>query len=110
MSFFILKFLAERKISIQRLFALSVWLPILLLAPSLALAQSGTDSTKLKYNITPTKSWERKKSETNIDLVNPIQTEWKYNPKTNRYEEFMTFGGISTPTGQSLSVMDFFKK
>lgn len=75
-----------------------------------ALAQDTSDSSKLKYNITPAKSWEKKKPGTNIDLTNPVLSEWKYNPKTNRYDEYRTFGGISHPTGNSMSVLDYFKK
>lgn len=73
-------------------------------------AQTEPDSTKLKYNITPPKSWEAPKPSSNVDLTNPIQSEWRYNPKTNRYEEFNTFGGISYPTGKSLSALEYFKK
>lgn len=75
-----------------------------------AKAEGTTDTGKLKYNITPPKSWEKQKPESNIDLTNPMGTEWRYNPRSNRYEEFRTFGGVSYPTGNSLSMLDYFKK
>lgn len=73
-------------------------------------AQSTADTGKLKYKITPEKSWEKKKPGTNIDLTNPILSEWKYNPKTNRYDEYRTFGGVSYATGNSLSLLEYFSK
>lgn len=73
-----------------------------------AFAQS--DTSGLKYDIAPRKAWEPKKSASNIDLVNPIQTSWKYNPKTNRYEEFRNLGGMSYPTGNTMSIVDYMRK
>ncbi|MFM7766180.1 MAG: cell surface protein SprA [Sphingomonadales bacterium] len=67
-----------------------------------------TDS--LKFNINSGKPWQKNKSTSNIDLQNPITSEWKYNSKTNRYEEFKTMGGMSFPTGKSLSLADYFKE
>lgn len=67
------------------------------------------DTTSLKYNISPPKPWEKKKPESNVDLINPVQTEWKYNPKTNRYEEFRSIGGMSVPTGKTMTISDYFK-
>ncbi|MBM3399872.1 MAG: hypothetical protein FJY15_04830, partial [Bacteroidetes bacterium] len=68
-----------------------------------------TDSS-LKYSINSGKPWQKSKSTSNVDLQNPITSEWKYNPKTNRYEEFKTIGGMSYPTGKTMSVADYFKE
>ena len=45
-----------------------------------------------------------------IDIPNPIKTEWKYNPKENRYEGFRQIGSLSYPTGEILTVNEYFKK
>ncbi|MBS3914184.1 MAG: cell surface protein SprA [Bacteroidetes bacterium] len=100
----------ERKISASGFLFFCAPVIALILFPTDIFGQSDEDSTKLKYNISPTKKWEKPKPATNIDLSNPLMKEWKYNPKTNRYEEYQTFGGISYPTGNSMSVMDFYKK
>lgn len=91
-------------------FYLSLALCLYIFAPASVQAQGGTDTSALKYKIAPGKSWEKKKPATNVDLQNPIQTEWKYNPKTNRYEEYSTIGGMSYPTGKTLTVQEYFKK
>lgn len=91
---------------------ISVWTLFLALgvSPSALNGQgSGPDSSKLKYKITPPKNWESKKPSNNIDLQNPVGTTWKYNPKTNLYEEFKSIGGMTFPTGKSASVSDYFK-
>lgn len=74
------------------------------------LAAQNSDSSKLKYNIAAPKKWENPKPGTNVDLKNPIGSEWKYNPKTNRYEEYRTSGGLSFPTGNSLTVAEYLKE
>ncbi|MBL7811639.1 MAG: cell surface protein SprA [Bacteroidetes bacterium] len=71
---------------------------------------SQTDTSGLKYNIHEPKPWEKKGHSTNVDLKNPVQGEWKYNPKTNRYEEFTTVGGLTYPSGRSLSVTEYYQK
>ncbi len=73
-------------------------------------AGAQTDTTSLKYSIAPAKAWQKSKSTGNVDLQNPINSEWKYNPKSNRYEEYTTIGGLSYPTGKSLSVSEYFKE
>lgn len=82
----------------------------LLIAPGSARAQGDAgDSSRLKYKIAPPKSWEKQKPVNNIDLQNPIASEWKYNPKTNRYDEYRTVGGMTYPTGNSKTVTEYFR-
>ena len=45
-----------------------------------------------------------------VDLENPVKTEWRYNAKANRYEGFRNLGSLSYPTGESLSVAEYFQK
>jgi cell surface protein SprA len=66
--------------------------------------------TALKYSIISGSDWQKNKSTSNVDLQNPINSEWKYNPQTNRYEEFKNVGGLSYSTGKSMSVSDYFKE
>jgi cell surface protein SprA len=86
----------------------SMGLLLVLMVSHVAGAQ--TDTASLKYSIAPAKAWQKNKSTGNVDLQNPINSEWKYNPKSNRYEEFTTIGGLSYPTGKSLSVSEYFKE
>lgn len=65
---------------------------------------SQTDSLKYKIGDNGTGS------STNVDLTDPVVSEYKYNAKTNRYEEYKSFGGLSRPTGKSLSVTEFYKQ
>lgn len=74
-----------------------------------ALLQAQTD-TSAKYKIDPPKKWEKNKPKTNIDLKDPVNSIWKYNPKTNRYEQYRTVGTTQYPTGSSLSVLDYVKR
>lgn len=64
-----------------------------------------TDTSTLKYKI-----GDNSGHSTNVDLTDPITTEYRYNPKTNRYEEYQSFGGLSRPTGKSLSVTEYYQK
>ncbi|MCC7299094.1 MAG: cell surface protein SprA, partial [Bacteroidia bacterium] len=104
------EFRKRKQFSIKINWVLAALGLFLVASPQFSFAQGTTDSTKLKYNITPKKSWEKPTQGTNVDLTNPIQSEWRYNPKTNRYDEYRTFGGMSYPTGNSLSVVEYFKK
>ena len=66
--------------------------------------------TSAKYKIDPPKVWEKDKPKSNIDLKSPVNSIWKYNPKTNRYEEYRKIGSTQYPTGNSLSVMEYANK
>ncbi|MFZ9971206.1 MAG: hypothetical protein ACO3GK_07865, partial [Bacteroidia bacterium] len=44
-----------------------------------------------------------------VDLSNPLQKKWKYNAAKNRYEAFNEVGALSYPTGESLSVTEYFQ-
>ncbi|MFM8995333.1 MAG: cell surface protein SprA, partial [Bacteroidota bacterium] len=66
-------------------------------------AQSDTNS--LKYRIA-----QSSVSGSKIDLENPIKTEWRYNARENRYEGFRNLGSLSYPTGETLSVTEYFQK
>ena len=111
---FLRDFLTTQKtLRVVKLSLLWSLLPVtFIFSGTIANAQSGGpgDSTALKYKITPQKKWEKKKPETNINIPSPIQSVWKYNAKTNRYEEFSSMGGLTYPTGNSLTVQDYFKK
>ena len=74
--------------------------------PNAAVAQIDT-AKLLRYKV---KRGDDKSNSSNIDLPNPIKTEWKYNPKSNRYEGFRQIGSLSYPTGEVLSVNDYYKK
>jgi cell surface protein SprA len=71
------------------------------------LAQTDTSA---KYKIAPPKVWETNKTSSNIDLKSPINTIWKYNAKTNRYDEYRTVGSSQYPTGNTLSVMEYVEQ
>lgn len=87
--------------------AKSLTLVVLVFCVSGIVAQT---DTSLKYSIKSGSAWQKNKSTSNVDLQNPIGSEWKYNPKTNRYEEFKAIGGMSYPTGKSLTVGEYFKE
>ncbi len=61
--------------------------------------------TPLKFKVA-----QEPNSSSKIDIPNPIKTEWKYNPRENRYEGFRQIGSLSYPTGEILSVNEYFKK
>lgn len=85
---------------------LCFWLVLLGLFLSdtgLIFAQSDTNS--LKYKISQPNATGSK-----IDLENPIKTEWRYNARENRYEGHRTLGSLSYPTGENLSVTEYFQK
>ena len=75
---------------------------------SSAFAQKDTNSVKYKI-AKPNSADNNKSSNSNIDLDDPLKLEWKYNAKTNRYESFKQLGSLSYPTGQSLSVTEYFQ-
>ena len=52
-----------------------------------------TDTGALKFSIRGTGSGEKSKSASNVDLQNPINSEWKYNPKTIVTKNLKTLGG-----------------
>jgi len=64
-----------------------------------------TDTNSLKYRIAQSSAAGSK-----IDLENPIKTEWRYNARENRYEGFRMLGSLSYPTGETLSVTEYFQK
>ena len=66
-------------------------------------AQSDTNSLRYKIN-------KQNSSGSKIDLENPIKTEWRYNARENRYEGFRNLGSLSYPTGESMSVTEYFQK
>ena len=74
---------------------------------SSAFAQKDTNSVKYKI-AKPNSADNNKSSNSNIDLDDPLKLEWKYNANTNRYESFKQLGSLSYPTGQSLSVTEYF--
>ncbi len=77
-------------------------------AVSAVFAQKDTNS--IKYKIAkPNSTDKNNSSNSNIDLDDPLKLEWKYNAKTNRYESFKQLGSLSYPTGQSLSVTEYFQ-
>jgi cell surface protein SprA len=66
-------------------------------------AQSDTNSLRYKIN-------KQNSPGSKIDLENPIKTEWRYNARENRYEGFRNLGSLSYPTGESMSVTEYFQK
>lgn len=66
-------------------------------------AQSDTNSLRYKIN-------QQNNPGSKIDLENPIKTEWRYNARENRYEGFRNLGSLSYPTGESISVTEYFQK
>lgn len=66
-------------------------------------AQSDTNSLRYKIN-------QQNSPGSKIDLENPIKTEWRYNARENRYEGFRNLGSLSYPTGESMSVTEYFQK
>ncbi len=69
-----------------------------------------TDTTGVKYKISkPNNQDKSKQNSSNVDLDDPLKVEWKYNSKTNRYESFKQLGSLSYPTGESLSVTEYFQ-
>ncbi|MFM1762299.1 MAG: hypothetical protein RLZZ512_89 [Bacteroidota bacterium] len=66
-------------------------------------AQSDTNSLRYKIN-------QQNNPGSKIDLENPIKTEWRYNARENRYEGFRNLGSLSYPTGESMSVTEYFQK
>ena len=66
-------------------------------------AQSDTNSLRYKIN-------KQNSPGSKIDLENPIKTEWRYNARENRYEGFRNIGSLSYPTGESMSVTEYFQK
>ena len=73
-----------------------------------AFAQNDTGAVKYKI-AKPNSTDKNNSSNSNIDLDDPLKLEWKYNAKTNRYESFKQLGSLSYPTGQSLSVTEYFQ-
>ena len=45
-----------------------------------------------------------------IDLQNPLKTEWRYNARENRYEGYRQIGTLRYPTGEIISVTDYFQQ
>lgn len=72
---------------------------------------SQTDTTQPRYKLAKPNSEDvNKLKSSNIDLEDPLKLDWKYNPKTNRYEAYKQLGSLSFPTGESLSVTEYFQK
>ena len=68
------------------------------------------DTTGVKYKISkPNNPDKSKQNSSNVDLDDPLKVEWKYNSKTNRYESFKQLGSLTYPTGESLSVTEYFQ-
>ena len=84
---------------------------LLLILMQVKIGSTQIDSTKTPFKISKSKQNDpnREKS-SNIDLNDPINTIWKYNPKTNKYEAYRELGGLSYPTGESLTVTEYFQK
>jgi len=98
-----MKFLAKST-SCCRIFAHTSLLLIGLLAGSGKALFAQTDTNSLKYRIA-----QSSVSGSKIDLENPIKTEWRYNARENRYEGFRNLGSLSYPTGETLSVTEYFQ-
>ena len=95
--------------AVQRTFGRSFWTIFLFFAVFIGLADvlhaQITAENPLKFKVAPEPANSSK-----IDIPNPIKTEWKYNPKENRYEGYRQIGSLSYPTGEILSVNEYFKK
>ncbi|MFN5889480.1 MAG: hypothetical protein ACK448_03715, partial [Bacteroidota bacterium] len=95
--------------AVQRTFGRSFWTISLFFAVFIGLADvlhaQITAENPLKFKVAPEPANSSK-----IDIPNPIKTEWKYNPKENRYEGYRQIGSLSYPTGEILSVNEYFKK
>ena len=73
-------------------------------------SQSPSDSTtKFKVHKSGQNDPNNQKA-SNIDLEDPLSVVWKYNPKLNRYEAFKQVGSLAYPTGQNLSVTEYYQK
>ena len=72
---------------------------------------SQTDSSNTTYKVKKSGVNDPNKQESsNIDLNDPLNLTWKYNPKSNRYEAYKQVGSLSYPTGESLSVTEYFQQ
>ena len=72
---------------------------------------SQTDSSNTTYKVKKSGVNDPNKQESsNIDLDDPLNLTWKYNPKSNRYEAYKQVGSLSYPTGESLSVTEYFQQ
>ena len=71
--------------------------------------QSDTSGTPYKVKKSGVNDPNKQKS-SNIDLDDPLNLTWKYNPKSNRYEAYKQVGSLTYPTGESLSVTEFFQQ
>jgi cell surface protein SprA len=70
-----------------------------------------SDSVSTPYKVKKSGSSDANNSQSsNIDLDDPVNVTWKYNPKSNRYEAYKQMGSLSYPTGESLSVTEYFQK
>lgn len=74
------------------------------------LSQTTSDSTT-KYKVHKSgQNDPNNQKASNVDLEDPLSVVWKYNPKQNRYEAFKQVGSLSYPTGQNLSVTEYYQK
>lgn len=71
---------------------------------SISFAQTDTSQNRYKLNNGAGQGGS------NIDLKNPVGTEWKYNAKTNMYEEYRTLDGMNYPTGNKLTLQQYYDK
>ena len=69
---------------------------------------SQTDSTKFKIKPSGESSNSNNNS-SNIDLQDPLEYTWKYNPKTNQYDAYRQLGTLSYATGKSLTITEYFQ-
>ncbi len=72
-------------------------------------AQTDTNTTTYKVKKSGVNDPNKQQS-SNIDLDDPLSLTWKYNPKSNRYEAYKQVGSLSYPTGESLSVTEYFQQ
>lgn len=75
-------------------------------------AVAQTDTTgKTPFKVKPSGNDDPNNSySSNVDLKDPLNLVWKYNPKTNRYEAYKQVGSLSYPTGENLGVTEYFQK
>jgi len=99
-----MKFLAKSTRSCRTLAHASLLLLGLLAGSGKALFAQ-TDTNSLRYKIAQSSA-----SGSKIDLENPIKTEWRYNARENRYEGYRNLGSLSYPTGETMSVTEYFQK
>lgn len=90
-------------------FGAIMWFLFAFFAPQSALGQTDTSKVKFKVKNSGAADPNNNKS-SNLDLEDPLHLEWKYNPKTNRYEAYKQVGSLSFPTGENLSVTEYFQK